>query len=189
MQTTTSGDPVEVVRPENRPVEWRSVVAFDCRIEVSELGEVRRPASVVVSEARGLVIRGARSYPVVPGSNGYLAVTISTLANRYKRVHVHRLVGEAFLGPRPRGMVTRHLNDQKHDNRAANLCYGSGSDNQRDALRNGRRKTAKLSPDRVRTILASTEPHATLARRFGVTPKTIRRVRLGTIWQGIADAQ
>lgn len=46
-------------------------------------------------------------------------------------------MAEAFLGPRPDGLVVRHLDDDRTNNRASNLAYGTASDNQRDSVRNG----------------------------------------------------
>lgn len=38
---------------------------------------------------------------------------------------VHRLVADAFLGPRPPGAVIIHTNEDRTDNRAINLEYGT----------------------------------------------------------------
>lgn len=46
-------------------------------------------------------------------------------------VPVHWLVSDAFLPPRPLGMVIRHLNDDKEDTHADNLAYGTRKDNTR----------------------------------------------------------
>ena len=50
---------------------------------------------------------------------------------------VHRLVMEAFVGPRPDGFEVRHLNGNGADNRLANLAYGTRTENIRDALAHG----------------------------------------------------
>lgn len=50
---------------------------------------------------------------------------------------VHRLVADAFLGPRPPGLVTRHVNGDQTDNRATNLAYGTRSENEHDKVRHG----------------------------------------------------
>ena len=44
-----------------------------------------------------------------------------------KKVHV--LVARAFIGPRPKGYQTSHINEDRYDNRSVNLCYESISDN------------------------------------------------------------
>ena len=51
-----------------------------------------------------------------------------------KRVNCYRhdWVLAAFVGPKPKGSVVRHLNDIPTDNRLENLAYGTYSENQLD---------------------------------------------------------
>jgi len=70
-------------------------------------------------------------------TNGfYLKVELYMNGQRISRP-VHRLVGEAFLGPLPDGLQTRHLNGNGHDNRVANLKYGTHLENMRDSIEHG----------------------------------------------------
>ena len=50
---------------------------------------------------------------------------------------VHALVAAAFIGPRPDGLLIRHLDGNPRNNRVGNLQYGTGSENQRDAVVHG----------------------------------------------------
>ena len=50
---------------------------------------------------------------------------------------VHHLVLLAFVGPKPGGMVTRHLNGDPGDNRLTNLVYGTQSENMYDKVAHG----------------------------------------------------
>lgn len=63
-----------------------------------------------------------------PQRNGYLNVSVS-IDNKQKRMRVHRLVAEAFLGPGPKGHDVCHLNHDRTDNRPENLKYGTRSEN------------------------------------------------------------
>ncbi len=67
----------------------------------------------------------------------------ATRAQRYPQVsfgkggtrdrrYVHELVLTTFVGPRPDGMLVRHLNDIPTDNRLENLAWGTKSENQQD---------------------------------------------------------
>lgn len=106
--------------------EWRPVVGYNGVYEVSSAGRFRRAGGEIV--------------PVRNKDLDYSSVTL--VISMRRRTHlVHHLVAEAFIGPRPLGYDTRHLNDVKHDNRAANLAYGTRSENQLDAVRNGTHKT------------------------------------------------
>ncbi|WP_369497494.1 HNH endonuclease signature motif containing protein [Nocardia otitidiscaviarum] len=51
--------------------------------------------------------------------------------------YVHRLVAEAFYGPRPSGFDTRHLDGDTRNNAASNLAYGTRSRNQLDSVQHG----------------------------------------------------
>ena len=55
---------------------------------------------------------------------------------------VHRLVAEAFIGPLPAGQQTRHLDGDPTNNTVANLAYGSPRENQLDAVRHCRNRSA-----------------------------------------------
>ena len=68
--------------------------------------------------------------------NGYLCVRLY-IKNKRHRCHIHRLVLETYVGPCPKGMECRHLNGDKQDNRLDNLCWGTRSENQKDAVRHG----------------------------------------------------
>ena len=68
---------------------------------------------------------------------GYLRVSIRV--NRAVRpVGVHQMVLDAFLGARPLGCVSRHLDGNPKNNRPENLAYGTHSDNARDRIAHGR---------------------------------------------------
>lgn len=51
---------------------------------------------------------------------------------------VHALVLEAFVGPRPEGMVCRHLDGDPTNNTVENLAWGTHSENQYDKVEHGR---------------------------------------------------
>lgn len=65
------------------------------------------------------------------------------LNGRTTPYRVHRLVALAFHGPRPDGLETRHLNGDDHDNRPANLKYGTHAENEQDKLRHGTHNHAR----------------------------------------------
>lgn len=104
------------------------------RYEVSDLGRVR---SLVSTGPDGgpRILRPAKG-----GKNGRYTVYLFHGTKKSGRsTYVHHLVAEAFLGPRPDGMIVRHLDDDGANNAASNLAYGTYQDNYRDAVAN--RKT------------------------------------------------
>lgn len=121
--------------------------------------------------------------PSVRKASGYAFVGL--VGGRGKRdVGVHRLVLEAFVGPCPAGMQTRHLNGVRHDNRLSNLCWGTPKENTEDRIRHGnhvageRHAHAKLSDDRVKRLRAWRAAGMTwkqLAMEFRIGETTARR--------------
>lgn len=101
--------------------EWRSINAFPA-YEVSDEGGVRDAAT---HES----IRTWTS-PSCP----YLTVSIPRM---YVARRVHQLVAEAFIGPRPAGLVTRHKDGDPSNARLDNLHYGTQRENMLDRLGHG----------------------------------------------------
>ena len=94
------------------------------------------PGYMVSSEGRL-----AKLMSLTPGKNGYVQVSIPASSGSKRRIkrYLHDLVLTAFVGPRPPGAITRHLNDVRTDNRVENLRWGTASENQQDIIRNGNR--------------------------------------------------
>jgi len=59
-----------------------------------------------------------------------------------KTVLLHPLILEAFVGPRPEGMIACHWDDNPANNRLSNLRWATPSDNMFDRIRNGRHRQA-----------------------------------------------
>lgn len=106
-------------------VEWREVVTHP-QYEVSDSGVVRRSSS-------GLILKQWMS------NVGYWMVSLS---GPRKHFTVHSLVALTFIGARPPGAVCRHINDDRLDNRVANLIWGTQSENIYDSVRNGKHPRA-----------------------------------------------
>jgi hypothetical protein len=81
---------------------------------------------------------GRRELQQTPNTDGYPSVRL-TINGQRKRLAVHRLVAQWFLPARPSpSYELRHLNGDKHDNRATNLAWGTQKDNADDRERHGR---------------------------------------------------
>lgn len=96
---------------------WRDVPGYEGLYQVSDQGRVKN--------ARSGHIRKPREK-----WDGYLQVNLSR-NNRAQSMAVHRLVALAFL-PNPESKPQiNHINGKKTDNRAENLEWCTGSENQR----------------------------------------------------------
>jgi hypothetical protein len=164
---------------------WRDVVGYEGKYQVSDLGSVKslsREVPIYGTRFRTLPekilsVKITRLYPTVGLSDG----------NVQKTHLVHRLVADAFLGPKPSSdSVVRHLDDIKIHCFIDNLAWGTRSDNQRDRWRNAKRKAgynhhmAKLSLSdnvAIKVLLVRSElGQDQIAKLFGVCPSTISKI-------------
>jgi hypothetical protein len=134
-----------------------------------------------------------------PGRHGELKyVGLSAGNNRSVRRYVHRLVLEAFVGPRPAGLECRHLDGNPSNNDLSNLVWGTRKENVEDMQRHGRvgksrgasHPRALFTEDDIREIRKS---HASgvsmgeLARRFHATPSCILWIVRRWTWKHVSE--
>ena len=128
---------------------WKPVVGWEGFYEVSDRGRVRSCERTIDYPAS----KRARPYTAVvapkmrkqtPAAQGkYLAVTLIRPGVPQQKPYVHTLVLEAFVGPRPDGLVCRHRNGNNHDNRLRNLAWGTYAENNRDTVQHGTHKNSQ----------------------------------------------
>lgn len=122
-------------------------------------------------------------------AGGYLYVYI----HGFGLTHSHRIVYAWHHGLCPAGLLVRHLNDVKTDNRPVNLALGTTADNAADARRNGvgpdtrgvRNGRAKLTEADVLAIRAASgagEKHYRIAQRYGVTDVSVAYIVNRKTW-------
>jgi hypothetical protein len=122
--------------------------------------------------------------------SGYLTVNLCKSGRKSARL-VHCLVLEAFVGPRPPGMVCRHLDGDPSNNSVENLAWGSYAENEADKLRHGTRvrgsaaARSKLREDQVQEIRRQRSEDVAiqhLATTYGVSRQTIQSIASGKTW-------
>ena len=124
-----------VMQPSNTPEEWRPVVGYEGRYEVSDHGKVRTVGRTIIrSNGHPDTYKTAVLSPA--DRNGYNAVQLKANGVGSTR-YVHRLVLEAFVGPAD-GRVCCHGNGDRKDNRLPNLRWGTYRDNALDKAKHGR---------------------------------------------------
>jgi hypothetical protein len=111
---------------------WAPIPGWEMAYEASDQGRVR---------SIDRVVRGRRYESRIVTQTltrrGRPSVCLS-YKGQARRYSVHRLVLEAFVGPRPDGMECCHANDDPLDNRLANLRWDTPANNKIDMLNNGR---------------------------------------------------
>jgi hypothetical protein len=103
--------------------QWRAIPGWS-DYEASDQGRIRSTKG-----SRQHILRGSVNA-------GYRVVALSQDHRRLDR-KVSVLVALAFFGPRPAGMVVRHIDGNSRDDRLSNLAYGTFSQNTLDSIAHG----------------------------------------------------
>lgn len=179
--------------------------------------DTKNPEKVVWDELGWKKIGGSRDYYIAPDGRvgrwladgvyklirpkrhpaGYIQQNVILEKTGKRRLFMlHRLVAEAFIGPRPENYVINHKNGIKDDNRVDNLEWVSRSENSLHAYRNGLQKpkkgeevaNSKLTDDAVRIILnCRFLSNRRIADVFGVGARTVATIKNGRSWRHIYD--
>lgn len=172
---------------------WLPVVGHEGAYEVSDLGRVRSLERVLTfkinhgSDPDKIAVRRIPAKVLKPNRSGPYSKVV--LSNRHTRP-VHVLVLQAFVGPRPDGLVSRHMDGNTENNRLDNLCYGTQLENYDDRRRHGTTLIGEANPNAILTAqqvreiraLAGTDTHKNIGRRYGVVESTIDKVLSGANW-------
>lgn len=109
--------------------EWRPVLGYELDYDVSNEGQVRRATPG----------RGARAGHVLKPHitrAGYRQIVLRRDGRSTSRL-ICQLVCEAFHGPRPQGMVVRHLDGDSRNDTPENLAWGTCLENAQDMRDHG----------------------------------------------------
>lgn len=126
---------------QDTPERWLPVPGWEGSYSVSDHGNVRSEARVIRS---GDGVRSIPSRLLTPAAKmrtGHLWVGLCRNSSR-THASIHHLVLEAFVGPRPDGLIGRHLDDDPKNNHVTNLAWGTVAENNRDTVRNGHHRDA-----------------------------------------------
>jgi hypothetical protein len=140
---------------------------------------------------------GMREIKAFPDRNGYLRVLLYKAGcPRGVNKSVHSLVGEAFLGPRPAGLVICHNNGTPTDNRSANLRYDTQTSNQHDRRihgttsegeKSGMHKLVTHEVLDIRERCRNGESQQSVADSYGVTQTNVSFIMRGKTWRHLLD--
>lgn len=180
--------------------EWRPVVGFEGRYEVSSFGRVRSTLTRVQPDKGARWIAGgkARTLTLKPNRTGYLrAALYNGITEGHRRYLVHHLVLEAFVGPRPERMDGCHNDDDRTNNRIDNLKWGTPEQNWEDRKRNGRsfpaqgesHGMAKLTTEQVLAIRKRSEQGWTnpeIAQDTGLNYTNVWQIVTRRTWKHLA---
>jgi hypothetical protein len=155
--------------------EWKDVVGFEGSYQVSNMGRVRS------------------SRVLKPGSSGKGYKAISLWVNgKAKRVRVHKLVLEAFVGPCPPGMECCHGDSDRTNNALSNLRWDTKKNNAKDrdeaggtakGSKHGRSVIDENTAREVKRLLAMNESPAIIAKQLGIKRYIVMNIKQNHSWR------
>lgn len=125
--------------------------------------------------------------------SGHLYVFLYNGHGKSRKMWIHRLVLEAFVGACPMGCECRHLDGNPLNNNFANLCWGTRKENIDDKIRHGRMpmphqaRDTKLVPEdigEIRNLFQNGWSSRRIAIAFSTSHTTIQKIIRGERWKG-----
>lgn len=149
---------------------WKTLPS-DTRYAVSDRGRVRGVFGRIVAGGLGGALGNQYRYVWIGGK---------------RKRKVASVVAECFIGPRPTGMVIRHVDGERLNDASENLAYGTHKENSADMHTHGtiltgiRNPRAKLTDEQVSEIRSiEYETQALIASRFGISRSYVSQLRAG----------
>jgi hypothetical protein len=167
-------------------VEYRPIPGFEGIYRVGDDGTIwsrRRRGTRVLHDWRKMAEKYA--------TTGRVFADLSVGDGTIKRVWVHRLVLEVFVGPCPDGMECAHYDGKCTNNRVDNLRWATHRDNLSDQIRHGTRsavgernnrsKITALEAIAIRREVMSLAE--SLAKKHNLNPFYILQIASGRTWK------
>jgi hypothetical protein len=112
-----------------------------------------------------------------------------------KGMNAHRAAYLMAYGQIPEGLDVLHHCDVRCCVNPSHLFAGTHADNMHDMIQKGRHRVllgekhwaAKVTADDVKAIRTSSDPHKTLAARYGISIHTVHTIRDGRTWKHVAQ--
>jgi DNA-binding XRE family transcriptional regulator len=162
------------------PEVWMPITGYEGIYEVSSFGRI------------SVLKNGERFIRKQNSATHYLSVSFKKrLGDKTQRSEaVHRLVAQAFLGPRPDGHIVRHIDGNRYNNKVENLCYGTPQENVYDTVRhkthqgenNGNCILNEISVKAIKLLIKHNVSQSEIAKTLGVTVSTIHAIKKGKNW-------
>ena len=99
-----------------------------------------------------------------------------------------------FIGPKPKGMVIRHLDSNPSNNKLSNLIYGTYVENENDKFLNGawfsRFGGARITYEQaleIRSKFLHGVTQKDLALEYNISCQTISRCVNNKIWKNVEE--
>jgi hypothetical protein len=171
-------------------VEYRPIPGFEGIYRVGDDGSIwsrRRRGTRALHDWRKMAMKLA--------TTGRVMADLSVGDGTIKRVWVHRLVLEVFVGPCPAGMECAHYDGKCTNNRVENLRWATHKENCADQIRHGTRSAVGERNNRAKiTAVAALEIRrevmalaGALARKHGLNPFYVLQIARGGRWKHLKN--
>jgi len=165
----------------NLPEIWEKLPGYENFYEISSHGRLAK----LLADGRRLRKLNSKTH--------YLSASLKSINGLpQKTIYIHQVVAKVFIGPRPDGMVIRHLDGNRHNNAVSNLTYGTPQQNHEDTKRhktnwhenNGRALLTERCVNAIRHLHQECALTQTaLAKAFDVSNGTICAIIKGRNWR------
>lgn len=158
--------------------EWKVIPGFEDKYEASNLGNIR--------------VFNGRFLAGYSDDDDYKIIRLSIKNGKTKLFKIAQLILITFLGPRPNGCESSHLNDIRNDNRLENLIWETHQENEsrkiKGILPGEKHFAAKLSSDavlKIREMRAKGINRKQIAPMFGINDRTVDKIFRREKWKHI----
>ncbi len=178
---------------------WKDIPGYEGIYKISRNGTVRSLDRFVKSKSKlgkvfEVMMVGRKLKWTQWKGKKYFSVCLCDVNGNEKRLHVGRLVLEAFVGPCPEGMQCCHNDGDPSNNKLGNLRWDTLKNNQKDRVKHGTmpygennpaaRMTWEIVEECRRRYYIGKEPQYVLAREFGVSANALSQAINGITWKG-----
>lgn len=151
---------------------WKPIPSTNSLYQASSLGRIKGRFGRVLSplfEAK----RG-----------GYKSIQVRGCAPPIRR-RVARLVCEAFHGAPPDGFEADHIDGNRINDCPENLRWLSVEENRarRTPPAGERNGNAKITLEEAREVFGAVGRHADIAAKFGISRRTVGKIKEGKLWK------
>lgn len=123
------------------------------------------------------------------GGRGYPTVRLS-INKKGKTIPIYKIVAQAFIGKRPKGLEAAHLDGNRNNSRADNLSYVTPKINQSHKLIHGtsmrgeKHPMSKLKTTDILEIRRKINGRncSEIAREYGINRSTVIQIKNGQRW-------
>lgn len=154
--------------PHNKTEMWKSVIGYESRYEVSDLGSVRSSDrySRHNTSKTGFILHKGQILKPYTSEKGYSKVDLGDGFGKRKSVSVHRLVAIAFIDNPMNYDQVNHIDGVKTNNHLDNLEWCNNSMNQVHAYANGLNKPSPLAGKPKRPVYQIDKKTNEIVARF-----------------------